>query len=790
MDGNMLEAFREKEIAEMMMVSNNYSGARDKLLKAKDLFPSLDNIAGMLTVCDILCAANVGLSGYSTDWYWILQLKPGADESTIESQYCKLINLLEPIKNEFPGTVASLKLIKKAFSVLSDREKRAEFDMKRLGDCWAYGSDLQEQPDMEVVKGKREAISQSSSGWMKISSDTFGVTNELSFPRKHHKVITSKGVTESGVQNALIDTGKEAVNNIKTEATSQSSSGWMKISSDTFDVTNELSCPRKHHKVITSKDVTESGVQNALIGTGKEPIKNISIFGAPKSKISAPETDSNGGAGSRSSQRNPSRSLCKMPDSDYYNFNNNRKAEAFSVGQVWAAYDQENMPRRYHRICGFIMKPFQLRFTCLKPIPGCADEKKWCAVGLPVACGAFELDMGAVMVGGASKFSHVVSQVATVTEQPVEIYPRKGEVWAIYRDWEPFEWCKDPKTRKGYRLQIVEIVASFSKQAGVRVVCLEKVDGFRNIFQRHQDNGSKSCFQIPGTHSYTFSHIVPAFRFAGGEMNGISAGMFELDPLAVPAELVQGMAKPLGKENSSDCSTFTHSPSTPTAIMSEPEGEALKSKWTAKDFVSDKIWAIYDGPDSMPRQYVRIKNLISRNEVCVTLLKPYPILGDEVQWVKESLPFVCGLFQTDRVTCNFQLSRFSHLVKCERSKDKSFYKVYPKKGEIWAMYRNWNSKWTRSNYNGCCCRIVEVLSDFSEESGLRVASLVEVTGFLTFFQRQLDDGYELLRTVSTREMLSFSHQIPAFIVAGSETHDLPKGCLHLEPDALPSKLSN
>ncbi|XP_043717199.1 uncharacterized protein LOC122665183 [Telopea speciosissima] len=749
MDGNMLEAFREKEIAEMMMTSSNYSVARDKLLKAKDLFPSLDNITGMLTVCDILCAANVGISGYSTDWYWILQLKPGADESTIESQFCKLINLLEPIKNEFPGTVSALKLIKKAFHVLSDRERREEFDKKRLGDCRAYGSDLREQPDMEVVKRKTEAISQSSAGLMRIGGDTFDVINELSCSIKNHKMKTSKDVTEKGVQNAVIYTGEQALND--------------------FSIFDE---PRKKIRA------QEAGWISSCMGTGS----NRGLGGRPLNSMKS----------TVGSQRNPSRSLCKMPNSDYYNFNNNRKAEAFSVGQVWAAYDQEKMPRRYYRICGFTMLPFQLRFTCLKPIPGCADEERWCTAGLPVACGAFKLDMDSMMMGGASKFSHVVSQVATVTDQPVEIYPRKGEVWAIYIDWKPFDWCADPKTRKGYRLQMVEIVTSFSQEAGVRVVCLEKVNGFRNIFQRRPDNGSKSYFQIPGAHSYTFSHMVPAFRFAGGEMNGISAGMFELDPLAGPAELVQGMAKSLGEESSSDYSSSTDCPSIPTAIiMSKPEVEEdLKSQWTAKDFVSDQIWAIYDGPDFLPRQYVRIKNLISSSKVCVTLLKPYPIHDDEVQWVKENLPFVCGLFRADRITCDLHLSRFSHLVKCERSKDKSFYRVYPKKGDIWAVYRNWNSKWTRSNYNGRCCRIVEVLSDFSEESGLRVASLVEVTGFLTFFRRQLDDGYELLRTVSRREMLSFSHQIPAFIVAGIETHGLPQGSLHLEPDALPSALSN
>ncbi|KAF9612318.1 hypothetical protein IFM89_038921 [Coptis chinensis] len=136
------------------------------------------------------------------------------------------------------------------------------------------------------------------------------------------------------------------------------------------------------------------------------------------------------------------------------------------------------------------------------------------------------------------------------------------------------------------------------------------------------------------------------------------------------------------------------------------------------------------------------------------------------------------------------MSLFSHSVKCQRSKNQLYYRIYPKKGEIWAMYTNWNKNWKQSDYKNYQYRVVEILEDFSEASGARVARLVEVKGCMTFFQRHRHDGFELTRAVSKDEMLSFSHRIPAFIVPGIERYGIPESWIHLEPNALPPRSRN
>ncbi|KAF9618943.1 hypothetical protein IFM89_002938 [Coptis chinensis] len=134
------------------------------------------------------------------------------------------------------------------------------------------------------------------------------------------------------------------------------------------------------------------------------------------------------------------------------------------------------------------------------------------------------------------------------------------------------------------------------------------------------------------------------------------------------------------------------------------------------------------------------------------------------------------------------MSQFSHLVDYEWSETDSFYKIYPKKGEVWAMYKNWKHIWKSCDYNCHQCQVVEVLSDISEGTEMKITSLGEVDCCNTFFQRQYCDGFELIRTIPKREMLSFSHQIPCFNVPGIESYGIPEGSLHLEPDALPSIL--
>lgn len=130
MDCNKEEAFRAREIAERKMQNKDFSGARKFAQKAQRLFPVLENISQMLTVCEVHCSANVKVNG-EMDWYGILQVEPTADDSSVRKQYRRLALLLHPGKNQFAGAEAAFKLIGEAHMTLSDQEKRHLYDIKR-----------------------------------------------------------------------------------------------------------------------------------------------------------------------------------------------------------------------------------------------------------------------------------------------------------------------------------------------------------------------------------------------------------------------------------------------------------------------------------------------------------------------------------------------------------------------------------------------------------------------------------------------------------------------------------
>ncbi|KAF6169651.1 hypothetical protein GIB67_004043 [Kingdonia uniflora] len=638
---------RGQKIAETLIKKNDFVGAREKLMEIQKKIPSCANISQMLLVCDILCASgisflSIGCKTEKVDWYWVLQTTDTADMSQIKSKYLKLTKELEPIKNIFPGTKVATALVQNAYEVLSDKEKRLIFDLKRADLRSSYGCE-------------NTACETSDKG---------------------------KGVTK--VQD--------------------------------------------HTKGL-----------RRLAG-----------------------------------------------DSNYYDFNNNRKAELFANGQVWVAYDKEKMPRKYARVVNIERSPsaLKLKVTWLRPSPVTDHEKKWCEMGLPVACGYFSMDKTNILEYNRNMFSHLFSHAHSFEGEKFEVFPKKGQVWAIYRNWQPFKWCSHPRERNGCRLEMVEILTV--EDSGMKVVWLTKVDGSKSIFQRCIEK-DRSVFYIPRSDLFRFSHNVPAFRLKGGEMERVVNGMLELDPFALAEILAMDMEKPAEGENSKDGSAFAHPPSLP--IISETKIILSEPKWSRDDFTSGQIWAVYS--ESLPRYYIVVSNIISEFQVSATLLDRVSMLDDEKYWAKQSLPIVCGLFKLGKITTNLGMSRFSHIVAaCKSDTSAPLYKVYPKRGEIWAVYKNWNAKWKQPDFRGSEFQVVEILSDFSEGDGVKVVRLVQVEDFKTIFKRKQDSGLESVYEISRRRILSLSHQIPCFTIRGSERYGIPKGSLHLEPHALPTKIAN
>lgn len=213
-----------------------------------------------------------------------------------------------------------------------------------------------------------------------------------------------------------------------------------------------------------------------------------------------------------------------------------------------------------------------------------------------------------------------------------------------------------------------------------------------------------------------------------------------------------------------------------------------------RSFKKGQVWAIYDDDDGMPRHYGLIEEVtVNPFEVKMSWLDVQNN-GDErlLCWEKMGFHVSCGRFKVTKKTTIHSLNIFSHVVDCERAA-KEVYRIYPKKGSVWALYkeegegldaekrRNLLSKGKRT-YD-----IAVFLTTYSEMHGLSMAYLEKVDGYKTIFKRK-EIGYHAIRWFEKDNIQLFSHQIPARKLSIDEALGHLKDCWELDPASLPSDL--
>ncbi|OIV97052.1 hypothetical protein TanjilG_11569 [Lupinus angustifolius] len=448
----------------------------------------------------------------------------------------------------------------------------------------------------------------------------------------------------------------------------------------------------------------------------------------------------------------------EYPEHEFYNFQKERSIELFEPGQIWAANYQpdETKQCRYAKI--YSKNGDVLSVTWLKPVlVGGSDESIWSNVGLSFACGAFHHDPNTCYQVRTRIFSYKCSSVSDQTGDQIEIYPKIGEIWAVYKDG--IANACNPQGL-GCNFELIEMFSDYSKCTGCDFTCLVKVNGFRSVFKRLTCGTHPVLFHI-SPNRFLFSHKIPAHRLVGGK----DEALFELDQMALPNNLIQQIEEKLCVE------------------QLQLEGKFLDYRKSACDFATGQVWAIYCGKDTTPHQYAIINKVVSNRQVQSTLLEPEAIHEYETKW-RQDLPVACGTFKHGNTNVIFDISQFSHLVNYMKSTTRPHYIIYPLKGEVWAMYKNWKRNWDYSDYEQCKYWLVEIISDFSKENGMKVAKLKEVHNCQSLFQRQQHEGFDISCTVFEEDILCFSHRVPAYKVAGVEKYGIPKDSWHLEPHAL------
>ncbi|KAJ8554019.1 hypothetical protein K7X08_024697 [Anisodus acutangulus] len=225
-------------------------------------------------------------------------------------------------------------------------------------------------------------------------------------------------------------------------------------------------------------------------------------------------------------------------------------------------------------------------------------------------------------------------------------------------------------------------------------------------------------------------------------------------------------------------------------IVPDPDFHNFDKDRTEKSFEGNEVWAAYDDDDGMPRYYALIHNVLSKKPFKVEFSwlnsKNNSELGP-MNWLGSGFLKTSGDFRIGRHETNKTLNSFSHKVKWVKGA-RGVIQIFPRKGDVWAMYRHWSPKWNEltpddviQNYD-----MVEVLGDYSEKEGVTVAPLVKVAGFTSVFRQHSDPKY--IRHVPREEMFRFSHQVPSYLLTGQEAPNAPTGCWELDPSALPLEL--
>ncbi|KAM6566007.1 hypothetical protein CsatA_025135 [Cannabis sativa] len=765
-DSRLEEALRAMRVAEKKMQSKEFVVAQKIALKAQRLYPNVENISQLLMVCHVHCSAAQKLSGDEMDWYGILQLEETADEATIKKQYRKFVLQLHPDRNKLAGAEIAFKLIAEARSILLDKDQRLLHNVRR-----------------KYLKSRKPAtfVPNHKANWTSnvvpnnSRSNLFGLNAQKQQPRETFWTVCPY----CAVRYQFC---KDVINKSFRCHSCQKSF-----------LACDLNAPNSKSVFPTQKGSTHKGKAQVCpnFGTGnlnaelvhrarksEEPKEPVNVDGLKKSSESSANTDS-------SLEEMSYEEFYKYCDPDFNDFEMERKAECFAVGQVWAAYDIFNaMPRFYAQIRRVSSPKFSVHLTWLEPEPADENESKWHYSGMPFSCGKFKYGES-LTTDDCRMFCHIVSCEKGSRMNTFVIYPRKGETWALFKNWD-FSWSCDPAAHRQCEYEYVEVLSDYAADVGIHVDVLSKVNGFVSIFCQMEMVGKKT-FLVPPRELLRFSHMIPSYKMKGNE-KGVPIGSFELDPAALPP------IKPMTVDGSDlrmrhsvlqhDSSTIPSAPSLEQVEIPDTEFYNFDFDKAKHKFEVGQIWALYCVEDSLPKYYGQIKKIDFRPSFKLHIKWLASVSSSNIiRWSDKDMPVSCGRFKVVDVEAEVydSVTSFSHPVKAELTGRRNEYDILPRKGEIWALYRNWNPNLHCSDLKNCEYEVVEVLS--ATVLLINALSLERVDGFTSVFKARVVGG-STLWSIPQADFFKFSHQVPAFRLTEERGGKL-RGFFELDTAALP-----
>ncbi|XP_047074819.1 uncharacterized protein LOC124684581 [Lolium rigidum] len=727
MECNKDEALRAKEIAEKKFESRDLQGAKKFALKASTLFPDLEGIVQLITMLNVYLTSEVKIAG-ERDWYSILSVDTSADDETVKKQYRKLMLQLHPDKNKSVGADGAFQFVKEAWNVLSDKTKRALYDQKRK--LFVLQQKKSQSNKTSVAPGAANGF------------DNFTAKAPAS-RAKANKQKTGSATSAVRQRPPPHHQAPAPPPPPATHPTFWTSCNKCKMNFEYLKVylNQNLLCPSCREPFL-AKEVPVPPTEN-VHAVRDSNISDATQDASTSRNFQWGSFSRAAGAASATASSAAATQAANMVHQTYEKVKRERE-------EAQAAARREDALQRKHNL----LKRKANMENVSHGMGAGASGKKMKTVGKETGVGSSSFLSGpwanCVRTPGCNiPFS---TNSETFKFQGVNGVP----------SWRPIP------TR-------ISVTKTFS-QPDIRRILIDKMKS--DLREKLGEMRSKP-FQVTLDGKASKKHVVNG-HVEGNETLASDDGTTNKDVCADPEE--NGSANSAGSENEDD-DPFSYT-------VPDPDFHDFDKDRTEKSFQTDQIWASYDDEDGMPRYYAYIQKLISVNPFKVKISYLASRTNSEfgpLSWVSSGFIKTCGDFWIGKYETVDIINMFSHQIKFEKG-PRGVVQIYPRKGDIWALYRNWSPDWNEDTPDDVLhvYDLVEVLDDYDKDHGISVIPLIKVTGLRTVFQHHQDR--DAIKRVPKEEMFRFSHQVPFYRMTGEEAPNVPKDSYEVDPAAISKEL--
>ncbi|KAI3731361.1 hypothetical protein L1987_62549 [Smallanthus sonchifolius] len=513
MECNKDEAIRAKTIAEKKLSEKDYAGSKKFILKAQTLYPGLDGISQMLSTLDVYIASENKVSG-EIDWYGVLGANPNDDDETIKKHYRKLALMLHPDKNKAVGADGAFKLLSEAWSLLSDKAKRTDYNQRRSMRGFHLKVPSQSGGGPPPAANGVHSFAKQATTKQNIRS------HHVSGPGSVPPVVRPPAPAAPPVDSRRTDTFWTICHGCK-----------MHYEYLNLYLNHTLLCPNCRQPFLAKEMPPPSNLPKS---TAPKQHQNSSNHGKTTAATQNPgppvprvNTDPSTASKAASVIQQVNDRLKREREEFYSGWpSKKRKADdesqssgakipyqmstgndSFEDNQVWSAYDDDDgMPRFYaliHKVLS--RKPLKVKLSWLNSKTttefGSFD---WLGHGFCKSLGEFRIGRHEVYKN-LNSFSQKVEWTKS-SRGSVLVYPRKGQVWALYRNWSR-DWNESIPDDVIHKYDMVQVLEDYNEEQGVPVSPLIKFAGFRTVFHPHTDQTEVKV--IRKEEMFRFSHQVP-----------------------------------------------------------------------------------------------------------------------------------------------------------------------------------------------------------------------------------------------------------------------------------------